>query len=106
MTVGTQTYRIHPDRTMKNDLIINGQWKHILQHISSTKDFTGIMIINIILEDYQFIAAIRSKRHEHIISENTIEVAIVADEHMSNYHENGLVPYLLDLMSTVSSFVF
>lgn len=87
LTVGTQTYRIHPDRTMKNDLIINGQWKHILQHISSTKDFT----------------AIRSKRHEHIISENTIEVAIVADEQMSNYHgEDGLVPYLLDLMSTVS----
>ena len=46
---------------------------------------------------------IRSKRHEHLITERTIEVSIVVDEVMSNYHkDNDLELYLFDIMNTVS----
>ena len=45
----------------------------------------------------------RSRRHQHVVSEKTIETAIIADKLMVDRHgREDLVPYLLTLMNVVS----
>ena len=44
----------------------------------------------------------RSRRHQHSVSQKTIEVAVVVDKLTADHHGTDTLPYVLTLMNVVS----